>query len=95
MIAFAQSKSSQEYEDKRRKEGFFTKVANVLNDLKTCDFIIVVLLKYDIDSKVNEKITLLTKVYKAVCQSMGEENINKLVRRSIQYILPLPYHDCR
>ena len=48
---------------------------------------------------MNEKLTLLnkseTKVYKAVCQSMGEENINKLVRRSIQYILPLPYHDCR
>ena len=34
MIAFAQSESSQEYEDKRRKEGFFTKVANVLDDLK-------------------------------------------------------------
>ena len=34
MIAFAQNKSSQEYEDKRRKEGFFTKVANVLDDLK-------------------------------------------------------------
>ena len=61
MIAFAQSKSFQEYEDKRRKEGFFTKVANVLDDLKNCDFIIVVLLKYDIDTKVNEKITLLGK----------------------------------
>ena len=30
---------------------------------------------------MNEKLTLFTKVYKAVCQSMGEENINKLVRR--------------
>ena len=69
-------------------------MANVLNDLKNYDIIVVVLI-IDIDTKVNEKLTLLTKVYKAVCQSMGEENINKLVRRSIQYILPLPYHDCR
>ena len=41
MIAFAQSKSSQEYEDKRRKEGFFTKVANVLDDLKKYDIIVI------------------------------------------------------
>ena len=46
---------------------------------KNCD--IVVVLIYGVDTKVNEKLTLLTKVYKAVCQSMGEENINKLVRR--------------
>ena len=46
---------------------------------KNCD--IVVVLIYGVDTKVYEKLTLLTKVYKAVCQSMGEENINKLVRR--------------
>ena len=52
---------------------------------KNCD--IVVVLIYGVDTKVNEKLTLLTKVYKAVCQSMGEENINKLVRRSNHTLL--------
>ena len=61
-------------------------MANVLNDLKNYDIIVVVLI-IDIDTKVNEKLTLLTKVYKAVCQSMGEENINKLVRRSNHTLL--------
>ena len=42
-LPFDQSKSSQEYEDKRRKEGFFTKVAIVLDDLKNCDIVVVLI----------------------------------------------------